>query len=710
VLETQLNITECTDLACTLEFIPAACETRPILVQNGTECLGCPEWKPKCRTQADDSNTASASVENKQFEKIKDFSSCPVLDCAALDIPAECILRESYDVNGTKCYKCPSVKPGCTAGAVTGVGTMALEKCPVMRCTMEFIPEECREIPKIDVGGLLCDGCPRRKPECQTTKSEALQVEPNVVSTRPRRACGLIVCRAFIPDECKEKRNFTDNQGQVCQLCPTWRAGCREEERQVFLTLPEGAVPDSCPQIECSEIIAPACQVPQPYTFLGRTCYKCPQRKENCPFVSPNGPASIVQPLPQIGCPVFRCQALPAINENCFEKSFFNFQGLQCEGCLVVKNECKDLVQPRGQASIDSSKFESQEAVQCPPVPCTRIYIHPVCREETTFLHNGRMCPGCPVAKADCVPPTDTALVTKAPRVVCPLKACALLLIPPECREEQPYQYQGITCFECPKWRDGCQTENRPPVEPSVPEMSCPLHACPKIYIPPDCRDEQLYEHRGKTCQRCPVWREGCVPKPVTFFGSSTPPPVDVQSECPMLKCKAVDAPAECIVSTTVKINGRTCPDCPNVIPNCLDQKPSPEPCPAIPCPAIFIPPECRLEQPYDYKGQTCYMCPRWKPECTSSVPDSEVGFRSGSLGGSEPQTIADLQTGFPMNDLRAWIDSLVCPPLPCPYLLIPPQCREETTYVYNGIRCKGCPRWQLSCQTATTSGSTVNG
>ncbi|KAH3857701.1 uncharacterized protein LOC127871475 isoform X2 [Dreissena polymorpha] len=688
---TETNLSRCPDVICSLEFIPAECLSMPVLTRDGRNCYGCPEWSATCKREL---ARQEAEVTTAAHEVI----TCPKTPCPVLEgVPKDCVFTETYFYHGLKCDKCPTIRATCAQGNKTVLVSAPDSKCPLLDCTLEFIPDECREIPKTEINGVMCDGCPKKKASCIPQSS----IQPESI---PRRPCGLIHCPGFIPQECSVERKYTNRWGEECALCPQWREGCREEERQVHLTLPEGAVPSQCPQTNCTEQIPQACQETLPYKFFHLDCFRCPKWRTGCSFkkvvkvATSSTPAITDEYIPKVACPLIHCEVPMRLSPNCYQKKIYTFMGQQCEDCPLVKTECADLVPPRPVVSVNASRLDSSDP-SCPLSACPMIYIHPACREETQYLHQNRWCDGCPKQRPNCVPPTEPSvqsLQTQSPVLenICPVKACTLMLIPPECIDEQPYDFNGRTCFNCPKWRVGCNSGSDSPMTNTVPEMACPLFACPRILIPQECREEQSFKFRNKTCYKCPKWREGCVPSTSLPHIVDTPPAPVPETSCPVLKCEPSNVPSECMENRTRAYKGLVCEDCPVVKPDCPTTSTSatPEPCPPIPCPATEIPEECKQEHTYQYKGQTCFLCPRWRPGCTpinSPSPFDPVN----------QQSITKLKGVFPVNEFMSSVDALSCPPLPCPDILIPPPCKEESFYMHQGFRCRGCPRWRLGCQ-----------
>ncbi|XP_052799087.1 uncharacterized protein LOC128230684 [Mya arenaria] len=705
----QQSISDCADIACSLEFIPTECQIKPVLTRSGQHCYGCVEWKPSCKSELE--SMIAAGVPNGV--------ACPKLECPLSNIPIECKVIETYEFKGLVCNKCPIHNQNCTLESKQTAISKPDAKCPVLACTMEFIPEECRDVPTTIIGGQVCNGCMKWKESCKARADHNAQP----ASFTPRKSCGLLRCKGHIPSECEEKRNYTDSQGQVCQRCPEWRVGCREEERKVYISLPDGAVPAVCPLMACKETVPADCQEKQPYTFIGRRCYKCPKWREGCQPSQINMETVTSTSKPEIACPSMRCKRIPGLNNNCYQREYFKFMGKVCENCPSIRKECRELARPIPHVSIEGANLDTAQR-KCPPLACQMINIHPACREETQYMHEGQACQGCPKQIPNCIPPLDDNLPRPpvpdmTSQTQCPLKACTLMLIPPECRDEQPYSLNGVTCYHCPKWREGCiPGGDSNQMNHNEPEMSCPLFACPRVFIPKECRDEQSFQFRGKSCYRCPKWREGCKPtgNPPNLLQefkteTTTQTTTTISSEpiCPLLNCTTLKAPAKCVVLSTMKMDGITCTGCPTIKPDCPSKNKTKESCPPLPCPRLLIPKECRSEQSYEFKGQTCYLCPRWKPGC---IPGTRQTPLQNTNSVEETTRISDLTGVIPVDKFMSTIETLVCPPLPCPDMLIPPQCREETSYRYNGFQCRGCPRWRLGCQPSggMASGMNANG
>lgn len=665
------NVKLCPEIICTMEFIPEQCRETPVIEKNGVQCYGCPVWKARCRDNS------------------------------------------------------------------AGMGEQTPKVCPVPACTLEFIPDECREIPKVNISGLLCDGCPRWREGCNETAASSVNTEQRF---QPRPSCPLLIC-APVPLECRVTKSRSEN-GQNCELCPEWRQGCREQERQAFMNSQNNAAPNQCPQVQCESKIPEECQEPQPFQFKGMTCYKCPKWRAECTIVLPNTneqPKIVVDSHPQgVTCPRIDCERVPGMHRSCYQREFYNYKGKTCEKCSSIKPECQQFVPIRPFVDVIPRRDGAPEKA-CPLMACPTLLIPDECRTVEMFAIDGKMCPGCPKEIKGCVaskpiPVTNSGL-NKAkliPDVGCPLKACTLMLIPPECREEQPYNFNGKTCYDCPRWKDGCRpnSELTQSSDSTIPDVACPMFGCPRIFIPRECREEQPFQFQGKTCYKCPKWRKSCRPGKPQILPLAPPverAPMSPEIACPMRKCPKLDVPADCIVEKTYEFMGKTCVDCPTKRPDCPAR--APNLCPQIMCPAVQIPEACREEQSFDFKGQICKLCPRWRPGCKpghtndrtnqldptggitpSPVPtakeDNSLPVLTQTTGDN---SIMNLNGVLPVRDIVSKVNSLSCPPLPCPEMLIPFHCKEETTYQYEGRTCKGCPRWRIGCRPTSGDPFTLN-
>ncbi|KAL4224495.1 hypothetical protein ACF0H5_015196 [Mactra antiquata] len=744
-LDTSNTITECTDLICTLEYIPEECRVKPILERNGVNCTGCNQWKEDCRRGQNDAVTSSTSD-----------VTCPIASCPTVKIPKECMIVETYLYLGKVCNKCPTLRDNCSSNTIVDKEV----QCPVQACTLQLIPTECREIPTFDYNGIKCNGCPQWRQGCKPT-GQQLRLSPRV-------ACPTIACDFYIPDECRIDQEY-EFQGRMCKKCPTWREGCREAERMsLFSTGPVDHFGNRlrqspCPLFPCNELNVPmSCIQEQPFEYRGRKCFKCPTVRPECLPAGLRASSTVTQP-PELPCPVMKCERQAGIPPNCYQREEYMLRGKVCQRCPSIKQECRltAATAPQSILAVDPAVTgRIEQDIPCPMVACPLIYIPDECREITTFQANGKTCQGCPVYRDGCMPslgnsfpaanPVVPEIPPRKPEIECPIKACPMIAIPPECREEQPYQYQGITCYDCPKWRDFCRQPENPLTrlidEPRVP---CPMLGCPRMYIPPECLEEQTFEMRGRICKLCPKWRDGCVPSSGnriidTAFRQSTtpaPPPFTInlgnslnrpidgnQVQCPLQACNRMHIPAECREEPTFEYRGQTCKLCPRWREGCRpgtgnriidpmpirptthappqltnnngDSQNRPDDrnqvqCPLQACNRMHIPAECREEPTFEYRGQTCKLCPRWREGCR---PGS--GNRIIDPTPIRPTTpsppFANTNSG---NSLDGSVDvsQVPCPQIGCP-MNIPPECREAQTMELRGRICTMCPKWREGC------------
>lgn len=644
---------------------------------------------------------------------------CPLMMCTKIFIPLQCREYPVLEKDGIKCRGCQQWKPECRDGNAkldvkTTSKSPARSVCPEIICTLEFIPDECREVPTVEVEGTICKGCPKWRKGCKETAASSVTTEGKFM---PRLACPMLKCAGPIPSECKVNRTYTTH-GQVCDLCPEWKPGCRENERNLFLNTPPGAVSNTCPQVICDNQIPPACEEPQTYDVEGRMCFGCPKWREGCVGALPteNSEPKIVVDFKnnKVACPIINCERVPGLHRTCYERQFKNMQGQICEVCPAIKPRCQEFIPPRPIVSLNN---QGEPEVACPLMACANVNSIPKeCQTYETYEFRGKTCKGCPKQIDGCLP--SKPLVVN--EISCPVKACALILIPPECRQEQPYQFQGKTCYDCPRWKEGCVPSKVP-----TPEVACPMLACPRIYIPEECREKQPFQFQGKTCFSCPKWREGCTPKGENENRILTLGPQPIPSlpdiSCPLRKCQRLDVPAECIMEQTYQFEGKTCVDCPTARPDCPTKQERRVACPQIMCPTMHtIPRECMEEQTTEVDGQICKLCPKWRPGCKASeqktttttttnknsadstpvpIPLAAQKDTPAPVLTTRAPSLLDLNGLLPVRNIMSQLNDLSCPPLPCPDMLIPFHCREETTYQYQGRTCRGCPRWRLGCQ-----------
>lgn len=582
--------------------------------------------------------------------------------------------------------------------------------CPVQACTLEFIPDECREIPKFTQNGVLCHGCPRWIPGCQPGGNSA-RLQQDII---PRISCPLLACDTHVPAECRIIEEYF-YRGNTCQKCPIWREGCREEERinaksDPFSNSPSLLIPP-CPIFRCTDNNIPLeCIINQPYKYRGLTCYKCPLRSPNCSSNLQNTNQPTVN-QPEVSCPVMECKTSQGFPNNCYQQEFYNYRGKLCEGCPSLTPECQLIVPPQPMVAVVPDSLPTPEQ-SCPLVQCEFVYIPDECREISTYVDSkGKICQGCPKHRDGCVPSmagkgpltSDTGFpqVPNIPQIPagpqapvintevhCPVKACSVINIPTQCKEDVTYLYQGKTCYDCPKWKEGCTSGGGQFTGGKAinPEPSCPLFGCPLMYIPPECMEERTFQYQGKTCNMCPQWREGCVPLP---------------------------PPKPNLISPTMSPNANNIP----VVPE--------QSCPVMACTRILIPPECSVEQPYDYNGKTCFKCPIWREGChgmndkapTTPLPPTETTPKSltngidalNFLNNQKAPSISDLKETIPLSNILKTVHAASCPPLRCSTMIIPLQCKEESTYMFQGRICKSCPRWRLGCDPMTGEAMSSN-
>lgn len=659
----------CSDLICTLEFIPEHCRLIPVLERNGLKCSGCWQWKDSCKGKSTN-QTLTPNV------------TCPVLTCSNRTIPKKCLHTETYEYMGKMCEKCPVHVVGCMPDSSS---YQEKEPCPVHACTLQLIPDECREITTFKHNGIMCKGCPKWKQGCKQILSQHNTLQKPLL---PRVSCPQLVCDTYIPQECREEREF-QYRGRMCMQCPRWREGCREQDRLNTLNFNKGEtlpLNEPCPKFPCSDKDIPTeCKIVQPFEFRGRTCFKCPIRNPNCNVVetgSRNTPK-----LPS--CPLVKCERPAHIPQDCYQREFINYKGNICESCPSVKRECQQFVHPRPNVQIFPGLAGSKgiQKIPCPLLQCKILEIQPDCIENQFYQYEGKMCQGCPKARDGCVSSMidqkQLSASTGFPNIPernpnitqCPVKACPMVYIPEECKEEQPYKFHGKTCYDCPKQKENC-VKAQSEIPEHLQQRQCPMFGCPMIYIPEECRVERPFIFQGKTCYMCPEWRKGCVPLPQKPNVNS-------------------------LIQSTERLTtiGRTTTGPPK--PNIPETS-----CPLMRCTKIFIPPNCREEQPYDYNGKACYKCPKWRDSClgkteqyitTTSTPNNPLNTTK-VLEANDRTSITDLKEIIPVSKIVNTVSAATCPQLKCPSMYIPFNCREESFYRYQERTCKGCPRWRLGC------------
>ena len=751
----------CANLMCTMEFIPKECRDTPVLVVNGVRCLGCHTWKKNCRNEMP--NLPSPAPDVSPPPEV----TCPTLSCSFKAIPPGCEYIETYEYFGRQCEKCPVWRSGCTESS----GQIA---CPLQDCKMEYIPPQCREIPTYTFMGRKCAGCPQRKKNCNP-----FGLGPQTINSPeiPEIGCPLLDCGEMIPKQCRE-RNTYDVNGKVCEACPTWKKSCKQLENIVPSNEPRMA----CPLLNCPGNIPKDCIEQVPYEFQGQLCYKCPKWKADCVPRNQKG-------RPQKACPLMRCEPLNVPLE-CLEDVFYTFEGQRCQDCPGVKQECKPLVKIKPEGGLDRVLTEAiditttagcppqrcplilippgceereafiyngktcyrcptkrkdcrQEAVRCPPIPCPLIYIPPECEEKQPYLYQGKTCYGCPKRKQGCIANADGKVLASNFNDVgkslndpkCPPVKCPLILIPKQCEEKQPFQYEGRTCYGCPKWRKGCSPANTNIPDPGSNKIACPLFGCPRMYIPNECLEQQPYDFQGKICYMCPKWRKGCVPKtgngiPGGLANNGNPSVISIdttthndQISCPLFGCARTKIPPECVEEEPYDFNGKTCYKCPRWRLGCVPSNgntPKEGGCPALlNCPPIEIPRECREETPYMFDGHTCYGCPKFRDGCVpvKTIPFPEVACplmacpriyippecrveHPYKFQGKTCYKCPTRKTPCVVNEggLKPKIE---CPLLACPDVRIPVECREIKMYKFEGQVCNKCPSWKMGCSPA---------
>ena len=710
---TPTSLPMCPNMMCTMEFIPDECADIPTRVANGVRCRGCPTWKESCRNRPMPPVIPSPITDPGFPGEV----SCPLLACPLIAIPPGCEYIETFEYMGKKCQKCPVWRPGCTEGngqvdcplhncprryihpqcrevptytfmgrtcekcpqwkknchpAIPVIGqpdrTVNVPEIPQIACPMlecgERIPVECQVQNTYTVNGRTCASCPTWKPNCKQNIPQEIPgglIDP--LPGTPRIACPLYDCTGInIPKACREEQPYTF-QGQTCYRCPQWRKGCVEPRS-------DGAPGNiACPILDCETSVAPInCLEENFFEFQGKECQACPSIKKQCrPFVRRPLPAESLSNMltdvvssPDVACPLQPCPLI-YIPPGCEEREAYSYQGQTCYKCPRRRKDCgKEAAASRAGESVPIATVneigQNVNDPQCPAIRCALIRIPKECEETQTFQLNGRTCYGCPKWRKGCT--ANTAPIQESSRIACPMFGCPRINIPKECREEQPYNFQGKICYMCPKWRDGCVPSRGAGSNQDVGNIRepCPLMKCPRILIPDECKDEEAYEVNGRTCYKCPRWRPGCVP------GQNKP----AQTACPLLDCPRKDIPNECKEETPYTLDGRTCYGCPKFKIGCIPTPMAPRPdvaCPLMDCPSI--PSECKIENPYEFQGKTCYKCPTLKIPC---VPDA---------GGS----------------------MIECPMLDCPNVPIPQECSEIKTYQFKGRSCQKCPSWKIGCR-----------
>ena len=661
----------CPDMICTLEFIPEHCRITPVHEINGMKCSGCPQWNDSCKT-----------LPKETKDNLKTEIQCPNKTCTENILQKKCAYVETFDYKGRICEKCPVYIPGCVPDEMSSATDT---QCPVQACTLELIPDECREIPTFAHHGLQCKGCPRWRPGCEN---------------KPQVACPLAVCDSYIPSECQVKREY-EFRGQICTSCPSWREGCREEERLKAINInitpslrrdPFNTPPTPCLKFPCVDNNIPTeCRIEQPYQFRGRTCFRCPVRSPTC---TSNFPGNT---RPEQPCPILKCDSSADVPQECFRREFYRRNGKLCEGCPSIIPGCTSIqiIPPRPNVPIipDISERIIGPEIACPLLRCESLSVPPECLETPMFSHGSKMCRGCPRQKEGCIPTSSSQMTlnpgtefpqipAEKPDTSCPVKACPMIYIPPECKEDQPYQYHGKTCYDCPKQKQSCITINaQSSIQTgNIQQMSCPMFGCPYILIPPECRVERPFQFQGRTCYMCPLWREGCVP---------LPPKPDV-----------IYPPAEPLTTTQSSVSKPSGPNNSEIE------------CPLLPCTKILIPKQCREETPYDFNGKTCYKCPKWKAGCpergnAETTTANSLESTSSLLKQKDSPSLTDLKGVLPVNRIIDTVRAVTCPTLRCPAMFIPPTCREESVYQFQDRTCQGCPTWRLGCN--PMSGSPMN-
>ena len=676
-VDSATSLSRCPQLICTFEYIPAECREFPVITINGQQCSGCQQWKAECKS--------------KNIEILK--------------------------------------------SDVTSASPSASSLCPQTICTLEFIPAECKEIPTIAINGLNCEGCPRWRDGCKEQAASSVTTDQKNL---PQVACPILDCGVPIPTECKVQRTHT-TQGQVCELCPDWREGCRESEHKAYLENPKGSVTAKCPAFICDENIPVQCQEIRSFPHKGNTCYGCPTWRLNCKVILPIAGLSgrIAAPMTDPTCPEIKCRTLPGLHRTCMQREFYTLDGKTCERCASIKPRCQNFEPTRPFLPSRPQVNSGGGIMACPLLACPTVNIPKECSQIEKFEINGRMCDACPTFIKGCVANDQSGALVNKPiqtltaDLACPLKACTMMLIPPECREEQTFTVNGKVCPDCPRWREGCVANEG---LNTLPEVACPMVACTRIYIPKECREETPYQFQGKTCYRCPKWRQSCRPGnnntpkvlPIPF----RPQIADVA--CPLMKCAQINAPKECIVQQTFESNGKSCTGCPQVREDCPQRMRDSRICPQVMCPNMRnIPKECLEMQEVTLRGVVCQTCPRVRPGCkkepilmtvdtkeASTAPPTTTTTTKGSNRVPIPMTvnnnprdssILDLNGVIPVRDIISRMNNLSCPPLPCSDMLIPYHCKVETMYQYQGRTCRGCPRWRLGCQPNAVDPFTIN-
>ena len=583
----------------------------------------------------------------KEAVDITTTDGCPPQRCPFIYIPSGCEESESFIYNGKTCYKCPTTRKDCGQEEV---------RCPPQLCPSIYIPPECQDKIPYPYQGQTCYDCPGLKNGCIPNGFQSTNT-PLTTNSGADPECPPVKCPLIlIPKECEEKQLF-QYKGGTCYGCPKWRNGCAPKNSNIIEPVINNI---ACPLFNCPVFyIGIDCLEEQPYDFQGKVCYMCPKRRK--------------------GCIPFRQRAIPT-------------------GGIIGS-------QPASWVSKDSIVYD--DTVACPLFKCPIIRIPAECSEEDPYDFNGQTCFKCPRWRPGCVPSNNNT----SSRRKCPVRENCLPLekeIPCECREKPSYIFEGHICYDCTTFREGCV----PAKSLSSPDVRCPLMACPMIYIPPECSVEHPYEFQGKTCYKCPTLKTPC---------NAGEGDMGRRIECPLLECPDVRIPAECREIKTYDFQGRPCNKCPLWKTDCSPSEPvmttdsqrppSVKPpvteapgladaaCSVPKCQRIHIPEECKLVQSYQFQGKTCYKCPIWRPGCLpgSSKPKPTKSAPNDKSTGTGSSSSSELTLWRLL--MEANIAAISCPSLRCPRTRIPAHCQQQTTYIYKGKTCTGCPTWSSRCE-----------
>ncbi|KAK3591860.1 hypothetical protein CHS0354_005062 [Potamilus streckersoni] len=308
----------CSNMACPLLLIKEECRDFEIRQHNGKQCRGCQIWKESCKQLQGIKNTGLMNTRN--------LEQCPNLVCTDNVISPQCREYMVIEFQGRPCRSCPTMKKNCTGELVWWSSRLSgtldnLPDCPLLTCTLEFIPPSCRKYETRQYDGQPCRGCQEWKESCRSSPvnadgklphpmpspTSALDLNPvqPLQDFQRRPGTNMMDCPAIqcpmmqsIPPECREPTTIRGRGGVSCPGCPRWRPGCQPlsgsgKQLDFIMTVTsrtETLTPTvrnlndlPCPNLGCPLVeIPPQCKEERTFWFYGKQCKQCPTWNQRC--------------------------------------------------------------------------------------------------------------------------------------------------------------------------------------------------------------------------------------------------------------------------------------------------------------------------------------------------------------------------------------------------------------------------------------------